>query len=403
MDPRPVKLTFKGASGADLSARLDTPAGTIKAFALFAHCFTCSKDIVAARKISEALTRNGYGVLRFDFTGLGNSGGDFASTNFTTNLQDLLSAAAYMRENLEAPALLIGHSLGGAAMVSIANEIPEAKAVVTIGSPADVTHLTMHFEDKLAEIKDKGEAEVFLGQRPFTIRKQFLDDLESHDPTKNAETLKKALLILHSPLDETVSIDNATSYFLAAKHPKSFVTLDNADHLLSRPEDAAYAGDVISAWADRYIGYTPEPAATDEDEFDAELTETTLGKFQNMVKVGRHRMFADEPTSFGGFDSGPAPYDFVSVGLGACTSMTLRMYADRKKIPLDRVSVHVRHSKQADPADSSKKIDHFERHITIEGDIDAETRERLLEIADKCPVHRTLENGSVVHTTEKQT
>lgn len=402
MDPKPVKLTFPGASGAELAARLDTPAGTIKAFALFAHCFTCSKDIAAARKISEALTRNGIGVLRFDFTGLGASGGDFSSTNFTTNLEDLLSAVSYMRENLAAPALLIGHSLGGAAMISVADQIPEASAIVTIGSPADITHLTVHFEDKLSEIRDKGEAEVLLGERPFTLRRQFIEDLERHAPEEKARTLKKALLILHAPFDETVSIDNATKYFLAAKHPKSFVSLDNADHLLSKPEDAAYAAGVIAAWAERYIDYTPEPPAQVEDEFNAELTETTLGKFQTMVKVGRHRMLADEPLSFGGYDSGPAPYDFLSIGLGACTSMTLRMYADRKKIPLERVSVHVRHEKRAAPEDPNTKIDHFERHITLEGEIDAQTRERLLEIADKCPVHRTLEHRSVIHTCEKE-
>lgn len=411
MGAHPIRLEFAGASGAELAARLDLPTGPVIAYALFAHCFTCSKDLSAARHMAEALTKRGIAVLRFDFTGLGGSGGDFASANFSSNLEDLRRAADYMRRHLEAPALLIGHSLGGAAVIAVAADLPEVKAVATIGAPADAEHVTHNFHARLDEISSQGSAEVQLAGRSFTIQKQFIDDLKEHDVSSRASALRKALLVLHAPLDETVGIDNATKIFVAAKHPKSFVSLDHADHLLSDPKDAAYAADVIAAWASRYIPQAGEEAADGAPEDGIEVRETGLGRYQAMVLAGPHRLIADEPADVGGLDSGPSPYEFLSTALGACTAMTLRMYAERKELPLERVSVAVRHGKVhaedcADCGDELRgrggKIDRFERAIRLEGDLDETTRARLIEIANKCPVHRTLEAGAAVVTREER-
>ncbi len=409
MNQHPQKLSFKGASGADLAARLDLPAGTIRAYALFAHCFTCSKDLSAARNIAQALTREGIAVLRFDFTGLGGSGGDFSSSNFSSNLQDLLSATDYMRRSFEAPELLIGHSLGGAAVLAAAPEIPEAKAVVTIGAPSTANHVVQNFGVALDTIRDEGEATVSLAGREFTIQRQFLEDLENHDVKTQISHLRKALLVMHAPLDEIVGVDNASDIFLAAKHPKSFVSLDTADHLLSRADDAEYAATVIAGWASRYLTKeTPQSSDVDDQPVSALVQETGLGKFQNMVKVGRHRMIADEPASVGGDDTGPSPYDYVSVALAACTSMTLRIYAGFKKLEVGSISVTVDHEKVASAhcndcgavaEGKAGKIDRFERRIRIDGQVDDQTREKLLEIADKCPVHKTLEGTAAVVTT----
>lgn len=412
MAMKPIRLTFPGASGAELSARLDLPAGPVNAYALFAHCFTCSKDLTASRRIAEALTRSGIGVLRFDFTGLGSSEGEFASTNFSMNLEDLKSAADLLRERYDAPSLLIGHSLGGAAVIAVAADIPEVKAVAALAAPADAAHVTENFADKLAEIRQHGEAEVSLGERPFVIRRQFLDDLDNHDIEKRIAELNRALLILHAPLDDTVGIDNARRLFDAAKHPKSFCSLDGADHLLSDSDDADYAAQVIAAWASRYIGSRqPMPHEEVEDGY-VELTETGFGKFQNAVKIGPHRLLADEPVKVGGLGTGPTPYEFLSTALGACTNMTLRMYAERKDLPLERVSIRVRHQRlHASDCESCTEaellgksyIDHFERDLVLDGPLSDEQRQRLVEIADRCPVHRTLENGVKVVTRVVQT
>ncbi|MDG4719475.1 bifunctional alpha/beta hydrolase/OsmC family protein [Thalassospira aquimaris] len=408
MPVKPIKLTFEGAHGAELAARLDLPVGPVRAYALFAHCFTCSKDLTAARKIAQSLTLQGIGVLRFDFTGLGGSGGDFSSTNFTSNLEDLRRAADFLRHEFAAPKLLIGHSLGGAAVLAVADSVPEATAIATIGAPADVEHVTHNFADYLADIDRDGQAEVSLGGRPFVIKRQFVDDLRNHSIEKSLAKLHKALLVLHAPMDQTVGIENAGRIYDAAKHPKSFVSLDDADHLLRNPDDAEYVATVIAAWATRYIPQNdesvPEPAE------GVVVRETGLGKFQSMVVAGQHRMIADEPENVGGFDSGPSPYDFLSSALGACTVMTLRLYADQKQIPLDAIRVEVRHAKvHADdcaecagkPVPKSGKIDRFERLITLHGDFTDDVRARLLEIADKCPVHRTLEASSVIVTQEQ--
>jgi putative redox protein len=400
-----TKTSFEGASGAELSARLDLPTGKPKAFALFAHCFTCSKDLTASRAVASALTEAGIGVLRFDFTGLGGSGGDFASSNFTMNLGDLERAAQFLAENFEAPKLLVGHSLGGAAVIAVAAKLPYVEAVATIAAPSDVGHIKQQFGGNLTRIMEDGEAEVRLAERPFTIQRQFIEDLDAHDILKSAEALRRPLLILHAPTDQTVGIENATRLFVAAKHPKSFVSLDTADHLLLDKADAVYAADVIAAWAKRYIGDGPLRAeGADDEAMGVTVRETGQGKFQAMVRAGPHLMMADEPRSVeGGLGTAPNPYEYLCAALGACTTMTLRMYADFKKLPLERVTVEVQHEKRhasdvEEAMDHTPKRDHFTRRITLEGDLDEKQRNRLLEIADRCPVHRTMERGSEVNT-----
>lgn len=405
LDATTIKTTFPGYNGDSLAARLDVPAGPIRATALFAHCFTCSKDLLAARRIASELARTGIAVLRFDFTGLGSSKGEFAHSNFSSNLEDLRIAANYLRDHHTAPSLLIGHSLGGAAMLAVAADIPEAKAVVTIGAPATADHVIHNFGAKLDEIEADGKAQVDLAGRNFTIEKQFVDDLRAVTLSERVASLRKPLLVLHSPIDNTVGIDNATDIFSAARHPKSFVSLDKADHLLSRGEDAAYAASVIAGWVNKYL---PEdvPQAAESVEHIV-VAETGEGKFQNTVLAGRHRLFADEPVSYGGLDSGPSPYDFLGAALGACTAMTLRMYLERKKLELGRISVQVSHKKihsqdcaecDDERKDSKTRVDRFERVIHVEGGIPQELEAKMLEIADKCPVHKTLEASSVVAT-----
>lgn len=400
------RVDFEGSQGARLSARLDRPAGKIRGYAIFAHCFTCSKDLNATRRISGELARLGIAVLRFDFTGLGSSDGEFASTNFSSNVEDLRIAAQWLRDNHDAPSLLVGHSLGGAAVLAAAPDLPEVEAVVTIGAPAEASHVTHNFGAKLDEINETGEAEVTLGGRKFKIRKQFLDDLEGSSVTDRLGGMKKALLILQAPLDETVGIDNATAIFTAAKHPKSFVSLDDADHLLSREKDAIFAAGVISAWVERYLP-AEQHETVEEGAGAVFVRETHNGKFQNAITSGPHRLFADEPPEVGGMDSGPTPYDYLAIALGACTSMTLRMYADHKKLEIGTVSVEVDHAKvhakdceecAEDERAAGGRIDRFERRVSVTGDIDDQTRQKLLEIADKCPVHKTLEKGAKIAT-----
>lgn len=403
MSVRSTKVTFAGAQGDVLAALLDLPAGPVNAYAVFAHCFTCSKDIFAAQRIAGALTEHGIGVLRFDFTGLGMSGGEFANTNFSSNVADLLCAVDFLRKEHKAPAILIGHSLGGAAVLAAAGDVPEARAVATIAAPADAEHVIHNFHADLSTIEETGEAEVTLAGRKFSIRKQFLDDVRGQNLAARISTLRKALLIFHAPLDQTVGIENAARIFDAAKHPKSFVSLDNASHLLARKSDALYVADVLSAWARRYIE-DEEARAETADTNAVTVTETGEGKFQQRVESGPHRLLADEPESYGGFNSGPNPYDFLSIALGACTSMTLRMYADRKGLELGRISVTVDHEKvHAKDCEESAMgrdghIDRFERVIHIEGGTDPALAEKVIEIAGKCPVHRTLEKGSAVVT-----
>ena len=391
------RFQFTGEGGHQLAASLDLPEREPVAYALFAHCFTCGKDVLAARRIASALAAKGIAVLRFDFTGLGSSEGDFANSTFSSNVADLVRAADHLRETRKAPTILIGHSLGGAAILAAAGQIPDAKAVVTIAAPSDPAHVTGLFADRLEDIRKQGKVEVSLAGRPFHITRDFLDDIAEHGLMAHVTTLHKALLIMHSPTDDTVGIDNATRLFVAAKHPKSFVSLAGADHLLSERRDAAYVADVIAAWAMRYLDpVVSEPAAaTGEAPRMVVVRETRAGKFQQTVSIGPHQMLADEPVAAGGEDTGPGPYDFVLAGLGACTSMTMRMYADRKSLPLERVTVTLRHSRiyADDCADCETRagmLDRIDRIIAMEGDLDAEQRRKLMEIADKCPVHRTL-------------
>jgi uncharacterized OsmC-like protein/alpha-beta hydrolase superfamily lysophospholipase len=400
------KFTFRNAQGQQLAALLDRPEGPARAVALFAHCFTCGKDNRAARRIAEGLKLHGIAVLRFDFTGLGASEGEFANTTFSSNVDDLVAAAEHLTQTVMAPAILIGHSLGGAAVLAAAHRIPEARAVVTINAPADPAHVVGLLKDQVADIKLDGEVEVTLGGRPFKIRRAFLDDIAEQMLTARIGALHKALLIFHSPTDETVGIDNASHIFLAAKHPKSFISLAGADHLLSRPSDAAYVAGVVAAWAERYLDMAADAQPTaDTMPGTVVVRETRRGQFQQEVIVGNHRLLADEPEKVGGMDSGPGPYDFVLAGLGACTSMTMRLYADRKQLPLSRTVVRLKHSKihAVDCADCETKegmLDHIDRVITMEGDLNAEQRARLMEIADKCPVHRTLESEIHIKTAE---
>jgi putative redox protein len=376
---------------------LDLPERDPIAYALFAHCFTCGKDVLAAKRIAVALAARGIAVLRFDFTGLGSSEGDFANSTFSSNVTDLVLAADHLRQTRKAPAILIGHSLGGAAILAAAGQIPDAKAVVTIAAPSDPAHVTHLFADRVDDIRKNGNVEVSLAGRPFHIKREFLDDISEHNLMMQIKDLRKALLVMHAPADDTVSADNASRIFIAAKHPKSFVSLADADHLLTRKSDAVYVADVIAAWVTRYLDpIVPEQVADlDLAPRRVVVRETRNSKLQQMISIGPHRILADEPVAAGGEDTGPGPYDFVLAGLGACTSMTMRLYAERKSMPLDRVTVTLSHSKiyAEDCVECETKagmLDRIQRVIAMEGPLDAEQRQKLMEIADKCPVHRTL-------------
>ena len=400
----PVKrVSFPGHDGAQLAARLDMPAGPHLATALFAHCFTCGKDIAAARRIAARLAAMGIAVLRFDFTGLGHSEGEFANTSFTSNVDDLVCAATWAAQEGMPPSLLIGHSLGGAAVIKAASQLDGIKAVVTIGAPFDPAHVTQHFADALPQIARDGAAQVDLAGRSFTIGKSFIEDTGNGALGDVLSHLKTALLVMHGPLDEVVSVDSAAQIFMAAKHPKSFVSLDNADHLITRAEDAEYAANVIASWAARYI-HLPLPAPpVGTPEGIVRVSEADPDGFLQDISSGTHvHLVADEPLAYGGTNMGMSPYGFLSASLGACTSMTIRMYARRKGWPLEHVSVDVSHDKvhaQDAATGSGEKIDRFNRLITLTGGaLSPEERTRLLEIADRCPVHRTLERTSEIHT-----
>ncbi|MEH6749301.1 MAG: bifunctional alpha/beta hydrolase/OsmC family protein [Paracoccaceae bacterium] len=396
-------ITFSGHDGSQLAARLDLPEGPHLATALFAHCFTCSKDIAAARRISQRLATMGLAVLRFDFTGLGHSGGEFSNTGFTSNVADIRAAASWLADQGMPPSLLVGHSLGGAAMLKVAPEIKGIKAVATLGAPFDPDHVTHNFHDSLDRIRDEGEAEVDLGGRPFRITRAFLDDVEGASIAPELARLRAALLVMHAPRDEIVGIDNATRIFMAAKHPKSFVTLDDSDHLISRATDADYAADVIATWASRYLDLRPPAPPPGVPEGIVRVSEADPNGFLQDVTAGPyHHARADEPRAYGGTNRGMSPYGFIAAGLGACTSMTIRMYARRKGWPLDHVRVDVCHDKmhaQDAKAGSGDKIDSFRREIHLQGNLTEDQRSRLMDIAEKCPVHRTLERTSKIVTT----
>ncbi len=412
MSERLERIEFQGSQGTALAALLDLPNGEPRAYALFAHCFTCSKDVFAAARIAQGLAARGIAVLRFDFTGLGASEGEFANTNFSSNVQDLVAAADWLRANRTAPEILVGHSLGGAAVLAAAPEIAEARAVATINAPADPGHLAHLLAPARDEIEARGEAEVSIAGRSFTIQQHFLEDIEAQRLSDIIGHLHKALLIFHAPRDEVVSIDNASAIFRAAKHPKSFVSLDAADHLLSDQADAVYVAEVLAAWASRYVGAAVRTETGDGTEAEpayalapGELVvyEAGTGRFAQIVDDGRHRLRADEPENFGGDDTGPSPYAYLAAALGACTSMTMRMYADRKQWPVERIAVRVRHRKVhvedcEECEEKDGKIDQLERELQIDGDLSEEQRARLMEIADRCPVHKTLEHHNQILT-----
>jgi putative redox protein len=399
------KVTFENDDGQVLSGLMALPETPPRAHALFAHCFTCSKNLKAATNIARALTDAGIAVLRFDFTGLGQSEGDFADTNFSSNVSDLLAAVRFLDANYRAPDILVGHSLGGTAVLQAAADVPSAVAVATIGSPSDPDHVRHLFSGAEETLRDTGVAEVDLGGRPFTIKRQFLDDLQRHELPETIRSLRKALLVLHAPLDDIVEIRNASELFARALHPKSFISLDKADHLLSREEDSRYAGHVLAAWASRYLGVGGAPAETgalDAGDYET-AARTRIGGFRTEVLAGGHALIADEPASVGGTGEGPSPYDLLSAALAACTSMTLKMYASHKKLDLQAATVRVRHGKihASDCEDCENKegrIDQFERQLLLTGNLSDAERRRLLEIADRCPVHRTLHAEVKVRT-----
>ncbi len=403
-----IKVRFNNKSGQQLAAKLDMPLDRHpKTYALFAHCFTCSKDLKAVRAISRALTQEGIAVFSFDFTGLGQSEGEFADTNFSSNVEDLISAADYLESHYQAPQLMIGHSLGGAAVIMASTQLEGVSAVATIGAPGEPAHVTHHFDTAEKEIHEQGVARVMIGGRPFMVKKQFLDDLETHPLESIIPNLKKALLILHSPQDEIVVIENAARIYHAARHPKSFISLDGADHLLTRKQDASYAAQMIASWASRYI----QPADAEDLKLKTDkdvLVRTGADGYTSQVLAGKHHMIADEPTSLGGADLGPSPYQYLLTSLGACTGITLRMYADRKKWDLQEVDIHLSHYKDhvkdcEDCDKPSSKIDVIEREIEFKGNLDEKQLERLVEIADRCPVHRSLEQSVKIKTTVKST
>ena len=397
------KVSFLGAHGVKLAAVLESSEQPL-GYALFAHCFTCTKDIFSARYLTSQLAASGFAILRFDFTGQGASEGDFANTNFSSNVQDLVCAADFLREEYQAPALLVGHSLGGAAVLAAAADIPEVRAVATVGAPAEPAHVRHLFTHAVAEIEKEGEAEVLLSGRPFRIKKQFLEDIESTRLAQRIATMNKALLVMHSVSDTTVTIDNARKIYEAAKHPKSFVSLDKADHLLSNKQDAIYAANVLAAWAQCYLpsANIVEKSAGDNDEQTVVVTESGNNGLAQKIYNGQHELIADEPSSLGGTNTGPTPYGYLLAALGACTTITLRMYSNRKNIPLKRASVMLRHQKihaaDCDTCDADNKIDSIERALTLEGDLSEEQKARLLAIAEKCPVHKTLHNKIIINT-----
>lgn len=410
-----TKVEFKNSQGESLAGLLETPDNaksdhSDSRFAIFAHCFTCSKDVAAASRISRSLARKGISVFRFDFTGLGNSDGDFANTNFSSNVEDLLSAAKMLEEEYQAPSLLIGHSLGGAAVLSAAHQLPKVKAVATIGSPATADHVQHLFTSVVPELEAKGEARVRIGLREFNIKKQLLDDLNQNASPEHIGKLRRPLLIFHSPIDNIVSVDEASKIFIAAKHPKSFISLDQADHLLSNKEDSEYVGATLAAWAARYIGSSTgsstgvnEVSQNTDTKTEVILTEanrpkvngsevvvTELDKkFLRGLYTKDHDLISDEPISYGGENLGPSPYNLLLMAVGSCTSMTIRMYANRKKVPLEDIKVRLVYER----LETEERIT---RYLSFKGDITADQKQRLLEIADKCPVHRTLENNPII-------
>ncbi len=392
-----VKIGFKNSNGYQLSGKIELPIDSHPHnYVLFAHCFTCNKNLTAVKNICRTLNNEGLAVLRFDFTGLGDSDGNFADTNFSSNILDLIAAADFLKQNYQAPSVLIGHSLGGAAVIRAAHYLPSVKAVATIGAPYDALHVSHLFKENIEKIDVEGQAKVDIGGRPFTVKQHFLQDLEKDTPHRAIHELNKSLLVLHSPQDSTVEIENATRIYKAAKQPKSFISLDGADHLLTDKSDSLYTGNVIAGWVKRYISI-PEVAGLHTDK--QVVARTANDSYTTDIIASKHHLTADEPEAIGGNDFGPTPYDYLLVALGACTTMTLQMYAKRKQWDLQEVKVHLHHNKvhaeDCDCQDSQQqgaKIDLIEKEIELSGKLNQNQRERLKAIAEKCPVHKTILN-----------
>jgi len=401
-----IQLKIKNSKGHQLNARLELPANEKpNHFAIFAHCFTCSSSLNAVRNISRSLTKNGFGVLRFDFTGLGSSEGTFAESHFGANISDLHDVHKYVKNNYEAPSLLIGHSLGGAAVIVAGSQIDDVKAVATIGAPASAAHTTKHFSHGLQEIEQKGAIKVNIGGRPFTINKEFVENFEKTDLLLTVQKLHKPLLVLHAPFDKIVGVQNAQDIFINAKHPKSFVSLDTADHLLTKQEDSLYAGNVIGAWAKRYLVSNENKMYSTNGEQLVGHLDLVNDNFTTSIQTAKHTLIADEPESVGGDDFGPSPYELLNASLAACTTMTLKMYARRKNWDLQEVYVYLSHAKkhvEDMEVDSENKklsyIDVLSKKLKFVGDLTEEQRQRLKEIASRCPVHRTLLSDIKIET-----
>lgn len=402
------RLSFKNRKNFELTGILQLPDKKPAAFALFAHCFTCSKNIKALGHISDSLAKNGIGVLRFDFTGLGESEGEFSDTNFSSNIEDLSDAASYMKKHFEAPSVLIGHSLGGAAVLAAAGEIESCRAVVTIAAPGSPDHILRHIGN-VEEIEKTGIGRVSIAGREFNIKKQFIDDVEKQSLGDKIKKLNMPLLVMHSPYDNIVGIDNATEIFLAAKHPKSFVSLDNADHLLSDPKDSSNAGNLIASWVRKYVATAESEHSDSFVRLDGNqvAVSTDMSGFFTTINAGGHYFYADEPIAVGGTDNGPSPYELLLASLGSCTNMTLKMYADRKGIPLDKVISRLSHEKihaeDCRECETEKgRIDRIEKEIELTGDLTPEQVTRLLEISERCPVHRTLNSEVSIKSKIKE-
>lgn len=400
-----TKVNFNNKNGEKLAARLELPPNQKPTqYALFAHCFTCNKNLAAVRNVTRTLALNGFGILRFDFTGLGESEGDFADTNFSSNIDDLIAAADFLTKNYSAPTLVIGHSLGGAAAIYAGAALSSIKAIATIGAPSQPQHVQHLFSEGIEAIQEKGSATVDLGGRTFVVKKQFIEDLQSTDLPSVVSKMHKPIIIFHSPQDSTVGIENAAEIYQAARHPKSFISLDGADHLLSNKHDSKYTGDMIASWVKRYLSFQEDALPSTENQVVAQLGQD---KYTTKINASGHAIIADEPESIGGNDFGPTPYDLISSGLGACTAITLKMYAERKKWDLQEVSVHInyrkRHLEDSQGVEEElNKIDHFEKIIELTGNLDQKQKERLIEIAEKCPVNKTLKAGVSTTTQLKQ-
>ena len=406
-----TKFNFKNSKGEDLSGRIELPLeDEPKAFVIFAHCFTCNKNLTAVRNIAREISGHGFGILLFDFTGLGESEGEFSETDFSSNVDDLITASNLIAEMYDLPQVLIGHSLGGAAVVKAAAKLDRVSSLVTIGAPFDPHHVSHMFSEEIDEIKNKGQAEVNIGGRPFKISKQFIEDLEDQDPEKTIEGLRRPILVMHSPQDTIVGIKNAAKIYIAARHPKSFISLDGADHLLSRKQDSLYTGRMIANWIEANLerGLKKNSKANSESTNDVDegfvRAVTSQDSFTTPLLTSKHRLLADEPQSVGGSELGPTPYDLLASSLAACTSMTIQMYAKRKGWPLENVTVEVKHGRKHkidcdDSEDKPKMIDHFDKRIQLEGDLDKVQRQKLYEIGSRCPVHKTLSNTIEIDST----